>query len=66
MLLYTRFSACFRVKIFDNMALYFECRINKKHTPSDFFLAILLIENTWLRNFGKIKDFQQKEDVKTQ
>jgi len=48
------------------MALYFECRINKKHTPSDFFLAILLIENTWLRNFGKIKDFEQKEDVKTQ
>jgi len=28
--------------IFHNMALYFECRINKKRTPSDYFLAILL------------------------
>jgi len=28
--------------IFDNMALYFERRINKKRTPSDcFFFAIL-------------------------
>jgi len=27
--------------IFDNMALYFECRINIKRTPSDCFLAIL-------------------------
>jgi len=25
---------------FDNMALYFECRINKKRTASDCFLAI--------------------------
>jgi len=31
--------------VFLNMALYFECRINKKHTPSvsDCFLAILKI-----------------------
>jgi len=27
--------------IFDNMSLYFECRINKKHSFRMFFLAIL-------------------------
>jgi len=34
-------KAVCRSFIFDNMALYFECRINEKRTPLDCFLAIL-------------------------
>jgi len=32
-------KAVCRSVIFDNMALYFECRMNKKHTPSDCFFG---------------------------
>jgi len=34
-----------KTKSFDNMALYFKCRIHKKRTPSDCFLAII---PTWV------------------
>jgi len=34
--------------IFDKMALYFQCRINKKRAPSDCFLAILPTGLRWV------------------
>jgi len=35
---------------FDNMALYFECRINKNRFPSDSFLRFCPLRNT-LQNY---------------